>query len=121
MYLYSFKKKYVWAPSSEHSRAVAQAVSRRLLTAEAGVRIQGSPRGICVGQSGIVTGFTPSPSVSPVIIIPPLLHIHSCIVWGLDNEPVSGRSSTETVSPHRNTDQSSFCSPSATWEMYGNP
>jgi hypothetical protein len=39
----------------------------------------------------------------PVNIIPPLLHIHSCIIWGLDYGPVSGRSSVETglVSPLR--------------------
>jgi hypothetical protein len=35
---------------------------------------------------------------SPDSIIPPLLHIHSCIIWGMDNGPVSGRSSTETQS-----------------------
>jgi hypothetical protein len=40
---------------------MAQAVSRRPLTAEARV----SPRGICGGQSGIGTGFSPSTSVFP--------------------------------------------------------
>jgi hypothetical protein len=30
----------------------------------------------------------------PVNIIPPLLHIHTCNIWGMDNGPVSGRSST---------------------------
>jgi hypothetical protein len=35
---------------------------------------------------------------SPVTIIPPLLHIHSCIIWGMDNRPVSCCSSTETQS-----------------------
>jgi hypothetical protein len=33
---------------------------------------------------------------SPVSIIPPLLHIHSCIIWEMDRGPVSGRSATET-------------------------
>jgi hypothetical protein len=33
---------------------------------------------------------------SPVNIIPPLLHIDSCVVWVMDNGPVRGRSSTET-------------------------
>jgi hypothetical protein len=37
----------------------------------------------------------------PVSMIPPLLHIHP-YVWGMDKGPVSGRSSTERVSPHRN-------------------
>jgi hypothetical protein len=28
---------------------------------------------------------------SPVSIIPPPLHIHSCIIWGMDSAPVSGQ------------------------------
>jgi hypothetical protein len=31
-----------------------------------------------------------------VSVIPPLLHIHSCIVCGIDNGPVRGRSSIDT-------------------------
>jgi hypothetical protein len=41
---------------------MAQAVSRRPLTAEFRVRAQVNPRGIC-GQSGIRTGVSPSSSV----------------------------------------------------------
>jgi hypothetical protein len=41
-------------------RAMAQAVSRRHLTAEARVRSRISPCGICGGQSGIMTGLSPS-------------------------------------------------------------
>jgi hypothetical protein len=37
---------------------MAQAVSRRLLTAEARVRSRVSPCGICGGQSGTGTGFS---------------------------------------------------------------
>ena len=44
---------------------MAQAVSRRPVTADARVRSRVSPRGICGGQSGTGTGFLPSTSVFP--------------------------------------------------------
>jgi hypothetical protein len=70
-------------------------VCLRLLTSEARVRSQGSPCGIC-GQSGTGTGFSPSPSVFPCqyhsTAVPYSLTYH----LGLDNGPVSSRSSTET-------------------------
>jgi hypothetical protein len=46
-------------------RAMAQAVSRRHLTAEARVRFRVSLCGICGGQSGTETGFSPGTSVFP--------------------------------------------------------
>jgi hypothetical protein len=54
---------------------MAQAVSRRPLTAEARVRPRVSPCGICGGQSGTGTGFSPRVlTFSPVNSIPPVLH-----------------------------------------------
>jgi hypothetical protein len=49
----------------QKGRAMAQAVSRRPLTAETRVRSRVSPCGICGGQSGTGTGFSPSTSVFP--------------------------------------------------------
>jgi hypothetical protein len=49
---------------------MAQAVSRRPLTAEARVRTRVNPYGICGGQNGTGTGFSLSSSVFPVNIIP---------------------------------------------------
>jgi hypothetical protein len=46
-------------------RAMAHAVSRRPPTAEARVRSRVNPCGICGGQSGTGTGFSPSTSVFP--------------------------------------------------------
>jgi hypothetical protein len=61
-------------PSHGPGRAMAQAVSRRPLTAEAWVRSQVSPCEICGGQSDTGTGFSPSCRFSPVNFIPLLLH-----------------------------------------------
>jgi hypothetical protein len=47
------------------NRAIAQVVRLRLLTAETRVRVQGHRCGICGGQSGTGTDFSPSPSVFP--------------------------------------------------------
>jgi hypothetical protein len=44
---------------------MTQAVSRRPLPAEARVRSRVGPCGICGGQSGTETGFSPSTSVFP--------------------------------------------------------
>jgi hypothetical protein len=63
--------KYI---SDKQGRAMAQVVSCRPLTAEARVRARVNPCGICGGQSGTETGFSPSFFLfSPVNIIPPSL------------------------------------------------
>jgi hypothetical protein len=53
---------------------MAQVVSHRPLTAKARVQARAKPRGICGGQSGTGTGFSPISSVFPYqYIIPPSL------------------------------------------------
>jgi hypothetical protein len=52
---------YLWRSLS--IRAMAQVVSRRLLTSESRVWALVNPCGICGGQSGTVTGFSPSCSL----------------------------------------------------------
>jgi hypothetical protein len=58
---------------SKCGRAIAQAVSRRPLTAIARFRATDSPCGIFGGQNGIGAGLSPSISVFPVSVIPPWL------------------------------------------------
>jgi hypothetical protein len=73
-------------------RVMAQAVSRRPLTAEARVCTQVSPCGVCGGQSGNGTGFYTSFSVFPCQHnFTVALHTH--IIRGMNNWPVGGRSS----------------------------
>jgi hypothetical protein len=77
---------------------MAQAGSRRRLTAEAGVCARLTPYGTCVGQSGTGTGFSQSSSVFLINIIPPWL---STLIYHLrmNNGPVDGRSSETQSHP----------------------
>jgi hypothetical protein len=72
---------------------IGLASSGRHVTTEARLHFQGSQCGICGERSGTGIGPPPPPAPSPSVfhcIIPPLLHIHSCVIWGLDIEPLSG-------------------------------
>jgi hypothetical protein len=74
----------------KESPTIAQAVSRRLPTAEAQINAQVSPCGIVVDKVALGQVFLRVLRFSPVRIIPLLLHIHSCIIWGIDKGPVRG-------------------------------
>ena len=63
------------------SRAMAQAVSRRPLAAEARVRSRVSPRGICGGQGGTGTGFSLEYFGFPLSVS---FH-RCCITWKNEN------------------------------------
>jgi hypothetical protein len=73
-----------WTKTEATGRAMAQVVSRRPLTAEARVRARVNSYGICGGQSGTGTGFSPSSSVFPC-------QYHSTValqthtIWGMRN------------------------------------
>jgi hypothetical protein len=68
-------------------RAMVQAVSRRPLTVEDRVRSWVSPYGICGGQSGTETGFSPNTSVFPC-------QFHSTVLHYLKKKLIIFRSSS---------------------------
>jgi hypothetical protein len=63
---------------------MAQVVSRRPLTAEARFRVRVNPCGICSGQSGTGTGFSPSSSVFPCQYHSTVA-LQTHITWGMRN------------------------------------
>jgi hypothetical protein len=66
-------------------RATAQVVSRRPLAAEAWVRDRVNPCGICGGQSGTGTGFSPSYLVLPCQYHHSTVAVQTHIIWGMCN------------------------------------
>jgi hypothetical protein len=70
-----------------YGHAMAQAVSRRLLTEEARIRAQAISCGICGGKSGTGTLVFLCQCHSTMAV-------HTCVItWGMNNRPVGGRSS----------------------------
>jgi hypothetical protein len=63
---------------------MAQVVSRRSLTAEVPVRARVNPCGICGGQSGTGTGFSPRSSVFPYQYHS-IVALQTHIIWGMRN------------------------------------
>lgn len=78
------------------SRATTQATGSRLLFWDARICSQDSPRGLCDGQIFTALGHVYFLVIRffSVRMTPPLLYIHSGIIWRLHNVPLSGRSST---------------------------
>jgi hypothetical protein len=79
-------------------RAMSQAVSRRLLTAETWVRARVSPCGMSGGHSDTGKGLSPSHSVFPVNNIPPWLSTLIHHLW-MNNRFVRGLSSETWSQP----------------------
>jgi hypothetical protein len=82
----------------ERGRAIAQAVSRRLHTADARVRAQVRSYGIYGGQSGTGAGFLRLRRFPLPIVIPPTGPHSSSIIRGWYNRPISGRGTKLTQS-----------------------
>jgi hypothetical protein len=81
------------------SRAIGQAVSRRLPIADARVRVRVRSYGICGGRSGTGAGFLQLLRFPLPILIPPTApHSPSSIIWDWYNRPISVRRTKWTQS-----------------------
>jgi hypothetical protein len=86
-----FGRKRSWPDFNVHSakvlwgRAMAQVVSRQPLTVEARVRARVNPCGICGGQSGTGTGFSPSFFRFPLSVYHSTVALQTHIIWGMRN------------------------------------
>lgn len=67
----------------EKGRAIPQTVRSRFLHVETRVHCQGRLRGTFGGQNGPGTSFSQIP--------------RSCLIWGLDNKPIAGFRSFQTI------------------------
>jgi hypothetical protein len=81
-----------------YSRAIAQAVSRRLPTAAVWVRARVRSCGICGRQSGTEAGILRVLRFPLTILIPPTAPHSPSIIRGWYNRPVSGRPTKWTQS-----------------------
>jgi hypothetical protein len=101
-------QKYLaaWCSCSSNvglGRAIVQAVSRRLRTAAARVRVRVRSCGICDLQSGTGARFLRGLRFPLPIRIPPIASQSSSTIWGWYNRPNSGRGTKWTQShPHEN-------------------
>jgi hypothetical protein len=75
----------------------ARAVSHQLLTTKDRVRIQDSASEVCGGEVTLGMFLIGVLRTCLVSIIPALLFIHSCIIWGMDNVPATFHSSRDKV------------------------
>jgi hypothetical protein len=92
---------YLGKSKSRLSRSIAQAVSRRFLTAGAGFASRSVHVGFVVDEVALGQVFLRGLRFYPVTIILPLLHIHSYVIWGMDKGSVTAQFHRDIVLPHR--------------------
>jgi hypothetical protein len=90
------------------------AISYWPFTLEARVHALGSPCGICGRQMTLGHVFLQVLHFLHVRIIPPLLYIHSCVIWGMDSGLLAAQ--FQRVSPYHNNNNNSVLTDC--YEMY---